>query len=262
MPENSLHGLRVLVTRPTHQAEALAKEIERTGGKAILLSTIEIAEPTNPAALDRLLAHLDDFDLAIFVSPNAVRATLARLARHGSLPPGLELAAVGQATLRVLRAAMAAPVLAPSERFDSEGLLELLPADQVAGKRILIFRGNGGRELLGDTLAARGAQVTYAECYRRLPPRAPDPAALARLARGEIDIITITSIEGLRNLHDMTGDAGRTRLLATPVVVTSERQAEACRKLGFRAGVHTAAQSSDAAILAALHAWRAARNSL
>lgn len=262
MPEIRLHGLRVLVTRPAHQAQALAEQIEQAGGEAIRLPTIEIAAPADPAALDRVLDHLDDFDLAIFVSPNAVRTALARLARHATLPPGLELAAVGQATVRALHTAGAAPVLAPAEHFDSEGLLELLPADQVAGKRILIFRGNGGRELLGDTLAARGARVTYAECYRRLPPRTPDPAALARLERGEIDVITITSIESLRNLYEMAGDAGRACLLGTPVLVTSERQVEACRAFGFRAGVCVAAQSSDAAILAALHAWRATRNSL
>lgn len=262
MPEGKLHGLRVLVTRPAHQAQSLAQQIEQAGGEAILLPTIEIAAPADPAALERLLARLDEFDLAIFVSPNAVRAARAGLARHGGLPSGLQLAAVGQATVQALHAAGAGPVLAPAERFDSEGLLALLPAGKVAGKRVLILRGNDGRELLGDTLAARGARVSHAECYRRLPPAAPDPVALARLAQGDIDVITATSVEGLKNLCTLTGDAGRTRLLATAVIVTSERQAAACRALGFRAGVHTAAQSSDAAILAALHAWRAARNYL
>ena len=262
MPEGNLHGLRVLVTRPAHQAQALAQQIEQAGGEAILLPTIEIAAPTDPAALEHLLAGLDEFDLAIFVSPNAVRAALTVLARHGGLPPGLQLAAVGQATARALRAAGAAQVLAPAERFDSEALLELLPPARVAGKRVLILRGNGGRELLGDTLAARGARVSHAECYRRLAARAPDPAALARVGRGEIDLITVTSVEGLKSLCVLVGDVGRARLLDTPVIVTSERQAAACRELGFRASVHTAAQSSDAAIMAALRAWRAARNSL
>jgi len=262
VPEGKLHGLRVLVIRPAHQAQSLAQQIEQAGGEAILLPTIEIAAPADPAAFERLLSRLDEFDLAIFVSPNAVRAVLAGLARRGGLPPGLQLAAVGQATAQALRAAGAAQVLAPAERFDSEGLLALLPAGQVAGKRILILRGNNGRELLGDTLAARGARVSHVECYRRLPPPVPDPLALARLARGEIDVITVTSVEGLKNLRALAGDAGRARLLATAVIVTSERQAAACRELGFRAGVYTAAQSSDAAILAALHAWRAARNSL
>jgi uroporphyrinogen-III synthase len=262
VPENGLHGLRVLVTRPTHQAQALAERIEQAGGEAILLPTIEISAPADPAALDRLLERLDDFDLAIFVSPNAVRAAMERLKGHRSLPPGLQLAAVGQATLSALHAAGATPALAPTGRYDSESLLALLPAETVAGKRILIFRGNGGRELLGDTLATRGARITYAECYQRVLPRAPDPAVLARLGRGEIDMITVTSIEGLQNLMGMVGDTGRTRLRDTPIVVTSERQAEACRKLGFRDGVHIAEKSSDAAIVAALHAWRAARNSL
>ncbi|MEK7758952.1 MAG: uroporphyrinogen-III synthase, partial [Pseudomonadota bacterium] len=107
-----------------------------------------------------------------------------------------------------------------------------------------------------------GARVAYAECYRRVPPRQPDAANLARLRRGEIDVLVITSIEGARNLCTLVGESGRAPLLATPAVVVSERLAQTCRELGFHAELCVAAQASDAAIVATLHAWRTRQNSL
>lgn len=262
MPEAAtLRGLRVLVTRPVHQAEALARLIESAGGEAVRLPTIEIVPPADPAALHALLDRLDEFALALFISPNAVLQTVPLLrARH--MPMTLQLAAVGQGTRRALHDAGFAEVLAPAEHFDSESLLELLPHTLVAGKNILIFRGEGGRALLGESLAARGAQVHYAECYRRIAPRQPDAAVLARLRQGEIDILTITGLAGLRHLYELVGESGRARLLATPLVAVSERQAQAARELGFNAELRIATQASDAAILAELLAWQAARKSI
>jgi uroporphyrinogen-III synthase len=93
-------------------------------------------------------------------------------------------------------------------------------------------------------------------------PAAPDAEVLARLQRGEIDIVTVTSVEGLGNLVALAGERARPRLLATPLVTTSERQAEAARAFGFHGGIRVAARTGDAAILEALAAWRAAGNFL
>jgi uroporphyrinogen-III synthase len=253
--------VRVLVTRPAHQTETLAQLIESAGGEAVRLPTIEIVAPTNSAALHAVLDRLPEFAWAIFISPNAVRMGLPLLRARG-LPPGLRLAAVGQGTLRCLADEGFKHVLAPTERFDSEALLELLPASAVAGKDILIVRGEGGREQLGAGLSARGARVAYADCYRRVPPHRPEAAALARLRHGDIDIIVLTSTEGARNLCALVGESGLARLFATPLVVVGERQAQTCRELGFHAELCVAAQASDAAILAMLHAWRARQFSL
>lgn len=255
-----LEGARVLVTRPAHQADALVHLIETEGGEAIRLPTIEIAPPTDPAGLDAVLKRWADFHLVIFVSPNAVRAALPRLRAFG-FPPRMPCAAVGQATQQALRAEGFENVLAPSASFDSEALLELLPAARVAEKNILIVRGTGGRALLDESLSARGARVSHAECYQRLPPRQPDSAALTRLLRGEIDIISITSVEGLRNLYALVAPPERGRLLATPILVVGERQAQAGRELGFKS-IQVALRASDTAILEALRTWRVSRNSI
>jgi uroporphyrinogen-III synthase len=153
-------------------------------------------------------------------------------------------------------------VLTPAGRFDSEALLALLPPEAVRGRTVLLFRGEGGRELLAETLAARGARVVPAICYRRTRPAQPDPAALAQLARGAIDVAIVTSSESAENLVALAGEAGRERLLSTPLVVVSERTRDSCRALGFRGPITVAARADDEALLAALAAWRAAQKNL
>jgi len=261
-PDTSLLGVRVLVTRPAHQAGTLARKIEAAGGEAVRLPSIEIIAPANTTALHAILDRLPEFDFAIFISPNAVQQFLPLLRTRGGVPAGWQLAAVGQGTLHSLNDEGYDNVLAPSERFDSKALLELLPPAVVAGKDILIVRGEGGHQKLGEGLTARGARVTFAECYRRVLPRQPDASILARLRRGEIDILILTSIEGARNLCTLAGESGRAQLLAMPVVVVSERLAQTCRELGFHGDLIVAAQASDAAIVSTLQAWRARQNSL
>ncbi len=255
-----LAGVRVLVTRPAHQAEPLAQLIEAAGGEAIRFPTLEIAAPRDTAALERRLAALDDFDLAIFISPNAVTQALAHL--RGRLPARLVVAAIGRGTAQALAQAGITAVIAPPDGSDSEALLALPPLQHVAGKHIVIFRGEGGRELLGNTLVARGAEVEFAECYRRVRP-ATDAAPLgARLLAGGIDIVTVTSVESLRNLHAMLDAAARERLRRTPIVVVGPRQAAAARALGILTEPQLAQAASDAAILDAIKTWRASQKPL
>ena len=256
-------GVRVLVTRPRDQAENLARLIEGEGGEAIRFPVIEIAEPQDTRALLAVIDRLDRYTTAIFISPNAVnRAMNLILARRGGLPPGLRIACVGRGSARELKHFGIENVVVPQGRFDSEALLELPELREVAGSRIVIFRGDGGRELLGDTLKERGAEIEYAECYRRLRPRADVTPLLRRWARGEIDVVSVTSADGLHNLFDMLGKAGQHWLIRTPIVTVSRRTAEVCRELGFKTGVLVAAQASDEAIIDAIKAWRATQKTL
>ncbi|BAV32963.1 uroporphyrinogen III synthase [Sulfuricaulis limicola] len=261
VPPRTLAGVRVLVTRPRDQAENLAHLIEARGGEAIRFPVIEIAEPKDTQALLAVVGRLKDFALAIFVSPNAVKRAMNLIRARGGLPPTLRVACVGRGSARELKRLGIENVLAPTDRFDSEALLALPELQQVAGKRIVIFRGDGGRELLGDTLKARGAEIEYAECYRRLRP-ATDPTPLRhRWERGEVDIVSVTSVDGLRNLFDMLGTDGRPWLIRTPVVVVSERMAQVCRELGFTTEPRVA-MAGDEAILEAIQAWRDGQNTL
>ncbi|MGM0595333.1 MAG: uroporphyrinogen-III synthase [Pseudomonadota bacterium] len=236
----------------------MCDRIEAAGGRAVRFPLLQIHDTGDSAAVDSVLAELAQFQIAIFVSPNAVHYGLPALERHGGPSPQLKLAAVGRGTARALEGALGrGPELLPETRFDSEGLLALPGLQQVAGKRILILRGNGGRELLGATLQERGARVDYAEVYRRARPAA-DAAEPRWLERS--DIITLTSSEALENLVALTPPPERPVLFAKPLVVVSERAAKLARELGFRQRPWLVPRAGDEEILAALQAWAAENN--
>jgi uroporphyrinogen-III synthase len=144
-------------------------------------------------------------------------------------------------------------VLAPTERSDSEALLALPELADVHGWNVVIFRGEAGRELLGETLAARGAQVTYAACYRRGRPAADPAPLLEAWTRGALDAVTVTSSEGLTNLWAMLGPAGRAHLRATPLFAPHARIAANARALGLAQVVTTGA--GDTGLLAGLETF-------
>ena len=235
----ALAGRRVVVTRPGGQAQRIAQLIRARGGEPVLFPALEILDAADPAPARALIERLDGFDLAVFISANAVDKGLALVRARRAWPAALRVAAVGRASARALEREGFAAVIFPPQRFDSEALLELPELTRVAGARVAIFRGEGGRELLGDTLRVRGATVEYVECYRRARPRADSAPLLALCARGELDAFTATSSEALANLDAMLGAAGRQCLIETPMFVPHERIAAAARALALRTVVLT-----------------------
>lgn len=228
-----LGGVGILVTRPAGQAEGLMRRLADLGAQPLAFPALAILPPANPDALAAILARLASFHLAIFISPNAVARGLAALP---AWPAGLPVAAVGKGTAARLHAAGFKQVLAPSEGADSEHLLALPALADMAGKRVVIFRGEGGRELLADTLAARGALVDYAQCYRRGAPPDADPApVLAALAQGRLHAVTAFSGETVDHLLELTGEG----LKALPLFAPHPRIAEHARALGFARAIPT-----------------------
>jgi uroporphyrinogen-III synthase len=246
----------IVVTRPAHQAAPLAQMIHAAGGRAILFPVIEIADIGDTRNLDSLIDRLHEFDRAIFVSPNAVYKALTRVIARRTLPPNLKFAAVGRGSVRELAKFGVTEVAAP-ERFDSEALLELPEMNGLAGQRVVIFRGEGGREVLGDTLIARGARVEYAVCYRRVLPPADSAQLLTAWESRSLDAITVTSSEGLKNLHTLIGARGAQWLKQTPVFAPHARIALTASELGIATVVTTA--QGDEGLLAGLQQWFAGR---
>jgi uroporphyrinogen-III synthase len=215
----ALQGLGVVITRPRAAAEALAASLTRHGARAFVFPALAIEAVGDSPALDAALALLPGCDIAIFVSANAVERGLALAGRRGGWPVGARVAAIGEATAEALRNSGFARVISPPERHDSEALLAQDDLKAVEGRNILIFRGKGGRELLRETLEARGARVTYVECYRRVRP-AGDAASLIRAwTRGEIQAVSVLSAETLENFIEMIGADGATHLASTTLVV-------------------------------------------
>lgn len=262
-PEKApLERTTVLVTRPAAQADTLVALIERCGGQAVRFPVLEILDPVDSGALLRIVDRLEDFDLAVFISPNAVNKAMNVIRSRRLLPAHLKLACVGRGSARELARFGCENVIAPAGKFDSEALLEMPALSQVAGWHIVIFRGDGGRETLGETLQRRGAHVEYAECYRRGKPHVDTTPLMRRWARGDIDIVSVTSTQALRNLYDLVGKLGQQWLVKTPIVVVSERTAAACCELGFKTKPLVAAQASDEAVVETIKAWRAAQKTL
>lgn len=250
-----LSGLGVLVTRPAHQAASLAQRIEAEGGRAIRFPVLEIVGIENPALLQLIGERIQDFDLAIFVSANAVHHSICRLRLQRTLRPELKIAAIGQSTANALEQAGLRPNVQPVPPFNSESLLATPELQQraISGQRIVIFRGQGGREYLGELLTKRGAHVEYAEVYgRKRPP--VNPSRLHDL-RDDIDVIVITSGDALRNLFEMVDQQGRNWLCTTPFVALSERVGELAKQFGVRQQVVIANFASDEGILEALRRW-------
>jgi uroporphyrinogen-III synthase len=247
-----LAGRSVVVTRPLAQAGDLAALIVAAGGEAVVFPLLEINAAADPAPLAAAAAMLNGYTLAIFISPNAVDYSVPTLLQRGPWPVGLTPAAIGQGTVRALAAHGIHGTVAPTERFDSEALLALpeLQAECVAGRRLAIFRGDGGRELLAETLRERGAQVDCISCYARSAPAAGAGTLLKRWHDGQLDALTVSSSEGLRYLLDMLDAEGRALLAKTPVFVPHARIAENATALGLNKVILTG--PADAGIIEGL----------
>ena len=246
----ALQGLHIMVTRPAHQAAHLCELISAAGGVPVLLPALAVDDPPDLGPALAIVQRLHEFDIAIFVSTNAVERAMALIRSHGGIPAQLRLAAVGQRTAEaLLRHCGRIDIQAPPP-YNSEALLAAAELQTLMGKRVAIFRGVGGRELLAETLRRRGAQVSYAEVYRRIKP---DVRLADIVPQGaKIDIVMVTSQDGLQNLVEMADmEQRREWLLNTQLAVISPRVAQLASRLGFKHPALTASQASDDAMVTA-----------
>ncbi|CAH2777364.1 MAG: Uroporphyrinogen-III synthase (EC / Uncharacterized protein EC-HemX [uncultured Paraburkholderia sp.] len=242
----------VVITRPADQSSDLIARFTAAGIATLDFPLIDIAPVTDAAPLREALASLERYALVVFVSPNAVDQAFSH--SDAIWPHALPVGVVGPGSVQALaRHGVAAPtykVISPSSgtdedtgRFDSEGLFAAidgaLGATNLEGKRVLIVRGDGGREWLAERLREAGAEVDTVAAYRRLVPE-PSIAGWARvheLLAGEPHAWLLTSSEGVRNLHELAQDhltAGEIVVLKHAALVTPHpRIAQTARALGF-----------------------------
>jgi uroporphyrinogen-III synthase len=250
-----LHGVGVLVTRPELQAMPLCRLLESNGAHTLRLPAVEIKALGDRRALAARLGSLENFDVIIFTSANAVRFGVSFLEQKRDLT----LAAVGPATARAINQAGYRVAIQPSETFDSEGLLIHPRLEHLAGHRILMIKGADGRQLLQQELTRRGATVVCVDVYERapaIPSAATLAAVLERFAAGEMHVITATSVEVGRNLLDLATPPLRSEFERVLWLVPGERIAAALIELGLRAPLLQAASADDQDLMAALIRWR------
>lgn len=254
MPDN-LADVVVLVTRPAHQARGLVELIQAEGGRALQFPLLEIVAPKDLSQLEQALNSLRQYDLAIFVSQNAVEfAVPPILQRYQAWPANVEVAAVGVQTAEQLGQFCVAVQWQPLIQFGSESLLQTLESQGAKHQRVVIFRGNGGRELIADRLRQHGARVDYVECYRRVMPELDRPALIRLLAANAVDLIIITSELSLRNLYVVVGNRDIALLNSTAIMVLSDRLAKICMDQGHR-NVLVANEASDLGIVDSIKDW-------
>jgi uroporphyrinogen-III synthase len=217
-----LQGLGVVVTRPRIAAEHLARALEREGARAFVFPALALEDIAPTAATRAALGLLPRAGLAIFVSANAAEKGLALARAQGPWPATIRVAAIGEATAEALRNSGLARVISPAGRHDSEALLALPELQAVKDENVIVFRGEGGRELLRQSLESRGARVHYVECYRRVRPAVDPSALLAAGARGEVQAVSVLSAETLENFVALVGAAAQPWLARSTLVVPHE----------------------------------------
>lgn len=249
-------ALSVLVTRPSGRADALVTALSEAGFSARHVPLLSVAALDAAADADiyqrskSLLMELDRYQRVIAISVNAVHFGVDWLAQYWpQWPLDVRWYGIGAATAEALRQ-YDIDAIEPGGNQNTEALLALPEFADLSHQRVLILRGVGGRETLAQTLRTRGAQVDYAECYRRLPPQLSEREAVA-LWQPPADAVCLNSAETLQHFWQLLPAQAQALYRDRAVIVPSERVATLARELGLRR-VITAANAGSAATITAL----------
>jgi uroporphyrinogen III methyltransferase / synthase len=223
-----LAGQTIMVTRPAHQSDALAAQVEDLGAAVVVQPAIVIDPPRDWRPVDDAIQRLSSFGWIVFSSANGVASFLDRLEHlglDGRALAGVRIGAIGPATAQALAERRLRADLQPAE-YRAEALAEsLLPA--ASGQRVLLVRASRGREVLAETLSAGGCEVEQVVAYESRDVTEPDPAIAEALAGGEIDWVTVTSSAIARSLVAMFGEELKRAKLAAISPLTAGVLADA-----------------------------------
>ncbi|PCI57675.1 MAG: uroporphyrinogen III synthase [Methylophilaceae bacterium] len=246
-PKLALANIGVAITRPSNQARNLTQLIQAAGGNVISFPLIEIIPLEDYTLFESDIANINEYDWIIFISSNAVQNSMPRLLKH-DISNHLQFAAIGPVTAKALSKFGIDNVLTPKDRFDSESLLSLPALQDMQGKKVMIVRGIGGREVLANTLKSRGAKITFAECYQRINPQTNCDVLMQACAKQQLHSIVVTSSEAMRHLLALSGDADWLKEIT--LCVNHARVAELPTQEGFKVNVSDA--PGDEAMLESL----------
>ncbi len=231
-----LSGKRIWVTRPEAQSGYLTAALDQRGAQTYTLPLLTISPVIDQGEMADTITRLHQFDLAIFISPSALNAVFAKLS--APWPPDLPVAVVGPGSAKRAAELCVKHIICPPSQFDGEGLLQEL-GPQV-GKKIVLFRGNGGRDILPAGLSAAGADVTLVTAYQRSAPTL-NPLEIERQLQLGCDGIVISSSEAAQHLFDWAGGETRHKLQCVLYFVPHHRIAKALQANGAQHIVQTEA---------------------
>ncbi len=229
--DRPLFGQTVLVTRPAHQAGALADPLLELGAEVLVQPAIEIHPPDDWAPVDRAIDRLREFDWLLFSSRNGVEFFLQRLRERGHdwrALGALKIAAVGPATADALAERHLDVDVQPKE-YRAESLAdELTPL--ASGQRFLLLRANRGREILADSLEEAGGKVEQVTVYDSQDVTTPESRITEAMLAGAVDWVTVTSSATAQSLVHLFGKS----LARTKLVAISPLTATKLTELGYR----------------------------
>ena len=221
------------------------------GAIPVAFPLIEISGPESSEAVVKQLIALDNADIVVFVSPNAVTFA-AKTLPFPWAGVTAKFAAIGDATARSLLDSEGHVDIYPAEKFTTEELLSLPEFSSVRNKSIAIICGDVSRDFLQDELVERGAKVEKVVVYRNRMPEYSSEQQSGILKRSRPQVICITSNQGILNLNKIADDRFRKGLLKTPLIVNSERCSKLARSLGFKSAILVARNPGDQGQLEAL----------
>lgn len=239
---------QVIITRPINQSIQLIEKLGRLDLDIISFPTIEIVQ-----RLDNryLLDKVNDYDMVIFTSSNAVRSILPHLSVSDFTPT---IATIGPATRTTCQQSGLSVSLCPNKHFNSDALLALPEFNTVSGKQILIITGENGRTLLADTLTARGANTQVLTCYYRQQPEYSNQAS--SWVGTDIDLIVCTSNTSIENLTKMLPKKEHAWLRSQQLLVVSNRAVMLAKDLGFTKTPILSASATDDDIVDTIKVWK------
>ena len=249
----SLQGYKVWVTRPEGQANKLIKLIEAAGGEAIHFPVIEIHTVENAGQRTNELQGLAGCYAVIFVSRSAVKHAFSLVPDLSKVINTSVVIAVGAGTGAELASCGVANVVTCPSGSGSEAVLQLadLQPENIRSKRLVIIRGEGGRELLKDSLSEHSCKVDYIEVYKRVLPAISVAQSKKVWQENKPDVIVVTSVEGLHNLIKLIPEVDHSALFNTPLVVVSERMQKEAKTMGFTVTPYIEDSVSDEGLLRA-----------
>ena len=246
-----LSGLRVLNTRPLARSQALQDALLAAGAVVLPLPLLATEALPLSAEAKQWLMDLDRYRWVFVVSPTAAELGLQHLADYWpQWPMEVQWLAVGASTAQVLRDHLLSPIVPEEE--SSEGLLRLPVLQQLQiGDRLLVLRGEGGRNLVRDNLTTQGVRVDYVELYRRCLPAEAASQWQQITAENQPDVVILTSGESLQHWVTLVGTAA---IAITPLVI-SRRLAVVAEQAGLKTCIIADSTRPDD-IIRALLAWR------
>ena len=254
---SKLSDLRVLVTRPLHQHASLCSAIEDNGGEAKHFPLFAIEPVNEPILVQQIktkVENLDNYQLIIFISTNAVKFGAPWINDYWQrFPVGVGVLAMGPSTARKVSIELDCGVVTSDAGASSEDILLLDELADISGSKVAIVRGIGGRELLAESLRQRGAEVDYIEVYRRMPTQKSGEELATVLRQENINIFVVTSGESLARLDRLIKDTVQLAhtIRSIPIIVPSNRVAKDAAQLGYTK-VKLALGADDEAIINAL----------